>query len=62
MSHSMLNLDDDNVELAEISVTVARSMIDGDIPEEIINALDNAQGYITARPNAQAFLVIKIKK
>jgi hypothetical protein len=59
-----LNLDDDNVEMVEITVAQARELdvMDPDtgVGEKLTTAMDNAQAKVFGGDHRESYLVIKI--
>jgi hypothetical protein len=61
---NMLNLDNLNVFEREMTVTDARSFIDGASEQEdiVTGWFDEAQGPVATRENRETYLVIKITR
>jgi hypothetical protein len=56
-----INLDDDNVELVELTVDEARNPVEA-VVEKIATGLDEAQAHVFTEAATEAYLIVKITK
>jgi len=58
----MAKLDLDEVQVVELTVKQARDMIDEDILEDLVNALDEAQAPVFNGSQEVSYVVLRISK
>jgi hypothetical protein len=56
-----LDLENNNVFTAALTVEEARRWLDDVMPEDVANAMDNAQAHVHGRNGPRAYLVITIE-
>jgi len=57
-----IDLEDDNVFFASITVEQARALLDGSEIEEVDDAVDQAQGHVFGDEGDKAYVVIEVTK
>lgn len=57
-----LDLEDDNVHLVQLSVRQAREVIDNILPDDLLDAFDEAQAPVCGGSAVVAYVVIAIRR